>query len=462
VGVRAESPAKDAPPTRGDGERTESIPAVTPPGVASSRRASTEPGEFIPRAPTALEDAGISEAQLEALVLKFMLSRATASGREICEHVRLPFRLLRGLMRRLKEERLVVYKGEAAMSDYMHELTDAGHDRARRYNGQCSYVGPAPVPLDDYVAGVETQSIRHRQPKMSELRRAFGELELGDELFSQLGQAISSGQGMFLYGLPGNGKTSIARRISGALGDGLWIPQAIGIHGEIIRLYDPSNHEALDEPSPSELPRDVELDRRWIRIRRPTIVVGGELQMESLEITTNPATGLNEAPLQMKSNGGTLVIDDFGRQRITPAELLNRWIVPLENRHDYLNLQSGRKIEVPFDQLIIFSTNLNPAELVDEAFLRRIPYKIDVTDPCEEQFRRLFRETAKRLSIEHREDELDYLLEYHYRRAGRSMRFCHPRDLLHQVSVFCRFHQLPLAVSRNALDAAVKNYFAMM
>jgi hypothetical protein len=417
---------------------------------------------FVPRAPATLEDAGISESQLEALVLKFLLNRTTASGREICEQLRLPFRLLRELMRRMKDDRLVIYKGEAAMSDYVHELTDAGHDRARRYSEQCTYFGSAPVSLADYVASVEAQSIRRFQPRMDQLRRAFGDLVLSDELFSQLGQAISSGQGLFLYGLPGNGKTSIARRISGALGDGIWIPRAISVLGEIIRLYDPSNHEPVPDADTPPLQHDVELDRRWIRIRRPTIVVGGELRMESLEITTNRATGLSEAPLQLKSNGGTLVIDDFGRQRITPAELLNRWIVPLENRHDFLNLQSGRKIQVPFDQLIIFSTNLNPAELVDEAFLRRIPYKIDVSDPGEDQFRALFRETARRMAIEHDEAMLDYLLDQHYRRVQRPMRFCHPRDLLHQVSIYCQFHQQPAAMSRSAVDAAVKNYFAMM
>jgi hypothetical protein len=205
---------------------------------------------------------------------------------------------------------------------------------------------------------------------------------------------------------------------------------------------------------------DQPVDQRWIRIRRPTIVVGGELTLESLEIKTNTNTGIGEAPLQMKSNGGTLVIDDFGRQRCSTDELLNRWIVPLETGYDYLNLASGRKIQVPFDQLIVFSTNLEPAALVDEAFLRRIPYKLDVQDPSEPQFRELFQLSASSMGIACRSEMVDYLIDTHYQRAGRPLRFCHPRDLLRQVSNFCSFHEVPREVTRQNLDAAVKNYFA--
>jgi hypothetical protein len=416
---------------------------------------------YLPVEPVELAETRISEAQVEGLILKFLANRTSATGREASEQIKLPFRIVRDLLRRMKDDRLVVYKGTAGMADYLFELTELGTERARRYAQQCSYFGAAPVSLEDYAASVKAQSIRKRHPTLDDLRRAFGDhLLLGDDILSQLGQAISSGLGLFLFGAPGNGKTSIAEHVTQAFGEGVWIPRAINVLGEIIRLYDPLNHESVPFDGPRA--RDAAIDGRWVFIRRPTIVVGGELRMENLEITTNPTTGLGEAPLQMKANGGTLVIDDFGRQRVTPAELLNRWIVPLEKRYDYLNLASGRKIQVPFDQLIIFSTNLEPRQLVDEAFLRRIPYKIDVRDPTEEEFCILFERVARQTGVEFHREPLDALLAECYRGTGRPLRFCHPRDLLHQVRVFCEFQGRPVAMTSESLRAAVKNYFAMI
>ncbi|OHB71750.1 MAG: AAA family ATPase [Planctomycetes bacterium RBG_13_63_9] len=418
--------------------------------------------QFVPLAPRSLAEARIGHSQVEALILKLLSNRATATGKEVAEQIKLPFGLMQEALRRMKEERLVVYKAAAPMSDYVHELTELGFERARRYSEQCTYFGAAPVSLDQYVNSVHAQSIRKLRASLADLRMAFSDLVLGEGILSQLGQAISSGLGLFLYGSSGNGKSSIAERVTDAFGEGIWIPRAISALGEIIRLYDPSNHVALSWQAPDATLTEDEIDRRWIFIRRPTIVVGGELTMDNLEITTNRATGLGEAPLQMKSNGGTLVIDDFGRQRMRPSELLNRWIVPLEKRYDFLNLASGRKIQVPFDQLIIFSTNLEPRDLVDEAFLRRIPYKIDVCDPSEQEFRDLFRQLANSMGIQYDAKVLDYLVQSHYTATGRSLRFCHPRDLLHQVRVYCDFLDRPAAITREAIDAAAKNYFAMM
>ncbi len=433
--------------------------------------------EFVPLAPDSLSKAGLHEGQVEALILKFLLNRSTATGRETAEQIKLPLGVIAGLLRRLKEERLAVYKASAPMSDYVYELTELGLERAKRYNQQCTYFGAAPVPLDQYVASVRAQSIRRQNPRLNDLRKAFHDLVLSEQVLCQLGQSIVSGLCLFLYGAPGNGKTSIAERITRAFSESIWIPRALNAVGEVIRLYDPNNHEALPaETTPAETPPaetlraespeglagKQEIDRRWIRIRRPTIIAGGELTMENLDISTNRATGLCEAPLQVKSNGGTLVIDDFGRQRITPAELLSRWMVPLEKRYDVLNLAGGRIVQVPFDLLIVFSTNLQPKELVDEAFLRRIPYKIDVKDPSEEEFRILFKRVATEMGIEYQHDPVDYLLEKHYKAAGRPTRFCHPRDLLRQVEIFCTFHERPLLLTTEAIDAAVKNYFAMM
>ena len=213
---------------------------------------------------------------------------------------------------------------------------------------------------------------------------------LSQRMLDRLGPAMNSGRGLFLFGAAGNGKTSIAERVTRAFGQEIWIPRAIGIDGEIMRVFDPVNHEELPLEACEGLYEKRKIDRRWVRIRRPTLIVGGELTMSALEVTTNTSTGICESPLQLKSNCGTLVIDDFGRQRMRIEELLNRWIVPLERRYDFLNMPNGKKIEVPFDQLIIFATNLEPRDLVDEAFLRRIPYKIEVLDPSLDDFRGLF------------------------------------------------------------------------
>ncbi|HEY1785710.1 MAG TPA: AAA family ATPase, partial [Pirellulales bacterium] len=258
----------------------------------------------------------------------------------------------------------------------------------------------------------------------------------------------------FLYGRPGNGKTSIAERVSGVFGEHVWIPRALGVGSDVIRLYDPCSH--VEVPVTEQ---GAAYDRRWVRIRRPAIVAGGELTMEQLDINFNAETGVGESPLQLKSNCGTLVIDDFGRQRISPTELLNRWIVPLDRSFDYLHLPGGRTIEIPFDQLLVFATNLEPNDLVDEAFLRRIPYKLELVDPTEPEFITLLQLYAERFGIPFSQEAADYLLEKHYRPVGRTPRRCHARDLLAQIFHYCRFNRLPPAMTAANFDQAVENYF---
>lgn len=418
--------------------------------------------EFLPFPPRSFREALLSEPQVESLVLKFLLNRGTASGREIADQIALPFGLMEKFLHYLKAERLVVFKGSAPVADYQYELTDRGVDRGRRYSEQCTYFGVAPVALESYIASVRAQAISRSKPRRKDLEQAFEDLVIGPEMFSQLGRAASAGKGLFLYGSPGNGKSSIAQRITQAYGRCIWIPRAISAWGEIIRLYDPSNHVAAP-PGPGEPGNDPqEVDRRWVRIRRPTIIAGGELTLDNLEVRFDPTTRIGEAPLQLKSNCGTLVIDDFGRQRISPADLLNRWIVPLEMRFDYLNVASGRKIQVPFEQLVVFSTNLEPRDLVDEAFLRRIPYKISVADPSESQFRELFERLAAQLGMAFRPDVFAHLLDKHYHSQGRAIRFCHARDLLDQLYHYCTFHELPLEMTREAIDAGAADYFAIL
>ena len=276
---------------------------------------------------------------------------------------------------------------------------------------------PCPFRFADYEASIAAQSLSKLQPTFEDLQRAFGDLTLSQEMFCRLGLAITSGKGLFLHGRPGNGKTSVAERITSVYGTTIWIPRVISVCGEIIRVFDPSCHEELPLAKGDRIIDDEKVDHRWVRIRRPTIVVGGELTMKNLELTINEDIGVSEAPVQMKSNCGTLVIDDFGRQQIAPAELLNRWIVPLEKRYDYLGLASGRKFRVPFDQFIVFSTNLEPKDLVDEAFLRRIPYKIEIENPSASQFRGLFERTCEKMGLEFREAAFDKLVAKHYKQA---------------------------------------------
>jgi len=417
---------------------------------------------FFPPEPTSLQKAGLSESEVEALILKYLIARGDASGRDIADQVKLPFVLVDELLRRMKNEQLVGHRGAAAMNDYQYQLSDLGQERGRRYAQHCTYFGSAPVSLDDYIAGVEAQSLTKQHPTSEDLHHAFEDLLLNKSMLDRLGPAINSGRGLFLFGPPGNGKTSIAERVTSAFGELTWIPRAIGIDGEIIRLYDPVNHEEVPVESDGGLLDQRKLDRRWVRIRRPTIIAGGELTMQQLEVTINMSTGTSEAPLQLKSNCGTLVIDDFGRQRMQIDELLNRWIVPLEKRYDFLNLPNGKKIRVPFDQLVIFSTNLEPRELVDEAFLRRIPYKIEAIDPTEQEFRDLLKLMAEKMDVAHDEAAVDYLIETHYRQVNRPLRFCQPRDLLLQIRNYCRYYGDRPQMTPDYFDKAVENYFAVM
>jgi predicted ATPase with chaperone activity len=337
-----------------------------------------------------------------------------------------------------------------------------GRERALRYTRACTYYGAAPVPLRDYIQAIKAQSLETQHPSEDDLRRAFSDLLINQGMFNRLGPAVNSGKGMFLYGYPGNGKTSIAERITVAFGKYIWIPRSILIDTDVVRLYDPMVHTPAPLENRSGLLATEEVDKRWVRIVRPTIVVGGELTMEHLEINFNHVTGISEAPVQLKSNCGTLVIDDFGRQRISVTELLNRWIVPLEKRYDYLRASNGKKIQVPFDQLVIFSTNLEPKDLVDDAFLRRIPYKIEVPNPTREEFTKLFEIIAPKMGFEFQRSLIENLIEKHYVPVNRPFRNCHPRDLLLQIKNYCLYKKTPMRLSDQGFDFACDNYFSIV
>lgn len=408
---------------------------------------------FRPVVPRSLNDVPVPKDLVESLVLKFIVNRGTATGREVADQIGLPFRVLSEHLRDLKVEQLVGHRKASGMNDYVFELTNEGHQRAQRYLAITSYFGAVPVSLKEYVDSVEAQSLQNQKPTPEDLDAALDDLTLHPKVLSQIGQAVRSARAMFLFGSPGNGKTSIAQRICTAFGDEIWIPKAIYVDGEIVRVYDPVVHEALPMPGTDEI------DHRWVRIKRPTITAGGELTLENLEMTVVGETGIVEAPLQLKSNCGVLLIDDFGRQRCSATDLLNRWIVPLETQVDYLNMPSGKKLRVPFEQMIVFSTNLAPQQLVDEAFLRRIPYKVEAADPSEQEFRRVFRIMSDKLGVPFDMDAYKYLITQHYLPTERGFRYCHVRDLLMQIKTLCDYHGREPVMTPKTIDIAVDNYF---
>ena len=397
------------------------------------------------------------------LILKLLAARGAVTGRNIAAHIRLGFPMVEGVLNTLRKEQLIALKGDAIAADYTYIITQKGMALAKDLSRECTYFGSAPVTLPQYLAAMEQQSVADQVIRAADLKHAFSDLLLEDDLLKMLGPAINSGRGLFLFGEPGNGKTSIAERIAKSFGTTMWIPRALGIDGQIIRIYDPAIHEVAPPSATGGEPESsTEVDHRWVKIYRPTVIAGGELTMSELEVCEDPNTHICEAPLQLKSNGGVLLIDDFGRQRMPVDELLNRWIVPLEKRYDLLNLPSGKKVRVPFDQLVIFSTNLEPKDLVDDAFLRRIPYKVQVPNPTPVQFHELFRIMCRKVDIAYEQKAVDHLIKNHYTKAGRELRACHPRDLLLQVRNYCLYEDIELKLTCETMDFAVACYFSVL
>ncbi len=415
---------------------------------------------FRPSEPTSIQETGLPLSMIESLLIKRLAVVGMSSGRQLANDLCIPFASLEKLFQHLRARQMIVHKGSAPLNDYSYALTENGRDRADVANQACSYVGPAPVPLIDYVLSAEAQTIRAESPKRADLRAAFKDISINESLFESLGPAINSGAGLFLYGEPGNGKSTLAQRITQCFGHEIWVPHAIYEDGQIIKFYDAAYHIKTQDDSDS-LIHEAAYDKRWVKIRRPTVVVGGELTMDSLEIRHDAQSNVSEASLQMKSNCGCLLVDDFGRQRIEPTELLNRWIVPLESRIDFLQLASGKKIQVPFEQLIIFSTNLEPSDLVDDAFLRRIPYKIEIGDPSPKEFHVLFQIYCEKFECVYLPEVVDYLINTHFIQAKRRMRRCHPRDLLSQIRNFCVYNELPMEIRNEYFDRVVKSYFTI-
>jgi hypothetical protein len=429
---------------------TETVPPPAPPGSP------------IPPAPATTADTGLSFEQLKQLLVKSLFA-GEAAGTVLADRVRLPYALLEQMVEHLRVEKLIEVRGAAGTGSagYRYGLTDLGRDRAGQYLDSNQYIGPAPVPLAQYCAYVRAARDARGYLDSARLGTGFEHLVVSGGMLDQLGPAVNSGKSIFLYGPPGNGKTVVAEGIGRAMGGDVFVPHAIDVDGQILTVYDPVNHVALDGEDMGQptLIKSAPRDRRWVRVKRPVVTVGGELTLEMLDLSFNPISKFYEAPLQLKANAGVFVVDDFGRQRIRPRDLLNRWIVPLESRVDYLTLHTGKKFEIPFDVLIVFATNLNPESLADEAFLRRIPYKIYAKNPTADEFARIFELNCRRKGLAFDPVVVEYLLRRYYEPRGLEMRACHPRDLIDQVIDMCRYHNRPSVITRELLDAACTNYF---
>ena len=416
----------------------------------------------VPPPPPTIAETGLGRDTLAQLMLKTLIA-GEASGTQLSEAMRLPYSVLDALVQHARVEKLVEVRGASGTgtAGYRYVLTDLGRDRAMQFMDISRYVGPAPVPLAQYNAYVRQCMAARPYLDRDRLSQGFENLVINAAMHDQLGPAVNSGKSLFLYGKPGNGKTVIAEGIGRALGGNVHVPHAVDVDGQTITMFDPVNHVRTTEPGkgPESVVAVAARDRRWEQIRRPVVVVGGELTLDMLDLTFNPISKFYEAPIQLKANGGVFVVDDFGRQRIPARDLLNRWIVPLESRVDFLTLHTGRKFEVPFNVLIVFATNLKPESLADEAFLRRIPYKIRAQDPTSEEFAQIFELNCRKRGLEYDPTIVEYLEQTYYGPRGLQLRACHPRDLIEQVIDRCRYRGQPPVITRELIDASCASYF---
>ncbi len=409
--------------------------------------------------PLSIDDLGVSRMTLVDLALKLLYFEGEADGGEIADMMKIPLPVAVDVVDMLRKEKLcTVLGGETGVLPvYRYGITEAGINRAREALSRNEYTGATPVSLVAYGEIVKRQSVAMACSviKHLDLRKALSDVVVNASVISQLGPAINSGQPILLYGAPGNGKTYISQNIVNLVMGNIFIPYACEVEGQIIKIFDPEYHHLVDGEGQG---RDVDRDMRWALCGRPVVTVGGELTLSSLNLVFDPISKCHEAALQMKANGGIFFVDDFGRQLLLPEELLNRWIVPLESKVDYLALHTGKQVQIPFDSLVIFSTNLDPGAL-DEAFLRRIPHKIMIPNPTLQEYYLLFQRVCQSNGVSFDKEGFSYLVDKYYRSMNRALRACHPRDLIEQIATIARYNKEEPALSKENIDQACANYF---
>jgi predicted ATPase with chaperone activity len=418
---------------------------------------------FVPPVPESLEDLGVSKSLVEEMILKILYFRGDTSGRVLANTLGINFSVIAPLIENMKRQQLLMAKSSLGMGDISSTFatTEAARELTREYLESNSYCGRIPVPLEQYTVGVKMQRNKPDWLNKEMLLSAFKHMVMNEATLGQLGPAVNAGKSFLIYGQPGNGKTYLAEGLFNIDSEPIYVPFAIEFQGQIIQVYDPIYHQRVDEdvPEVSAFHQEREFDGRWFKARRPFIMSGGELTLDMLDLSYNPASKVYDAPFQVKANNGIYLIDDFGRQKVTPAEVLNRWIVPMERRIDFMNFRTGGKAQIPFECFLVFSSNLKPDQLGDEAFLRRIQYKMFVRSPHVDEFKIIFRRFCHSQKIECEESVLENYIDHKYLRPGKKLRRCQPRDVITHAIDLIRFERLPYVLTAEVLDRAFEMTF---
>jgi predicted ATPase with chaperone activity len=440
------------------------------PWDAAGRAVRTE--DFMPPGHKSVAELGISETNLMKLVLKTIYQQGLNDAIVLAEATRLHVGVIKELLETMVEQRLVEISGTlpgTAVTEYRYMLTEKGNAWAAAAMAQSNYVGPAPVSMRDYLAQIERQRLSNEHIDRKRLQDCFSQIIVPDTLERRLGPAVNSGRALLLYGAPGNGKSTLAEAIGSVFETEIFVPYCIEVEGELVKIFDPIVHHPkqpkLSAIAGGEADGDDQLepqfrDRRWVRVKRPVIIVGGELTLDMLDLRYDRDGNFYEAPLHVKAIGGTFVVDDLGRQQVTPSALLNRWIVPMEKKVDYMSLTSGKSFALPFDNVLVFSTNLKPEDLMDPAFLRRIPYKVEVREPTLDQFRLVFDLVTKKRESDIPDEMLDFVVSHITDELGMQLSFYQPKFIVDQIDAAARYLDRPFQFDQDLIEEALHNMVA--